>query len=196
MNAAIIMQFLQHYREQLRELRRNSPQTRELAALTQDRRAFVEQRVALSNCFMIKIKAYFPAVFELKPARAYSEFVVGLVARYPTREQAQKAGKTKLRKLFYGKSSQTAKHALAFQWIRIIFRLWQSKIAYSDSHYTQRLNATGSPLAKIIHAAQCPSLRLAFSTTNHETNSPCTSCQKRKSKLDHKNYNISAYLLT
>lgn len=309
-DARLIMQFLQHYREQLRELRRNSPQTRELAALTQDRRAFVEQRVALSNRFMIKIKAYFPAVFELKPARAYSEFVVGLVARYPTLEQAQKAGKTNLRKLFYGKgtkekiesrlqlimdakpltsdpvllrtaarqcqvlarqlqmlndsiklydgqikllvkqhadyeivahlpgasyrtharmiaalgddrarfanaeclqaaagiapittqsgkshlvsarwasskfmrqtfheyaglsigkcawakayydaqmakgkSAQTAKRALAFKWIRIIFRLWQSRTAYSDAHYTERLATTGSPLAKQLQAA-------------------------------------------
>ncbi len=309
-DAKLIMQFLHHYREQLRELRRNSPQTRELAALTQDRRTFVEQRVALSNRFMTKLKAYFPTVFELKPARAYSEFVVALVARYPTLEQAQKAGKTKLRKLFYGKgtkekielrlqlimdaepltsdpvllrtaarqcqvlarqlqmlndsiklydgqikllvkqhadyavvahlpgasyrtharmiaalgddrarfanaeclqaaagiapittqsgkshlvsarwssskfmrqtfheyaglsigkcawakayydsqitkgkSSQTAKRALAFKWIRIIFRLWQSRMPYSDVHYTERLVTTGSPLAKKIQAA-------------------------------------------
>jgi hypothetical protein len=78
------MQFLQHYREQLRELKLNSPQTRELATLTEDRRRFVEQRVALANRFMAKLKAYFPVVFELKPARAYSAFVVALVAKYPT----------------------------------------------------------------------------------------------------------------
>ena len=301
-DARLIMQFLEHYREQLRELKVNSPQTRELAALAADRRSFVEQRVALANRFMSKLKAYFPTVFELKPARAYSEFVVLLVARYPTLQEAQKAGKTKLRKLFFGKgtkekiearlqiimeakpltsdpvllrtaarlcqviarqiqtlnasiklydsqlkqlvklhddyhiveklpgasyrthariiaalgddrsrfanaeclqaaagiapittqsgksrmvsarwssskfmrqtfhefaglsiakcpwakayyeaqlakgkSSQTAKRSLAFKWIRIIFRLWQSRTAYSDSHYVNRLNTTGSP---------------------------------------------------
>lgn len=105
-DAHLLMQFLQHYRQQLRELKVNSPQTRELATLTEDRRRFVEERVALANRFMTKLKAYFPVVFELKPARAYSAFVVALVAKYPTLEAAQKAGKVKLRKLFYGKGSK------------------------------------------------------------------------------------------
>lgn len=309
-DAMLIMQFLQHYREQLRELHRNSPQTRELAALTKDRRDFVEQRVALANRFMAKLKAYFPTIIELKPARAYAAFIVSLVARYPTLQLAQKAGQTKLRKLFYGKgtkekielrlqvimeakpltsdpvllrtaarqcqalarqlqvlndtiklydeqikllvkqhadyivvahlpgasyrshariiaalgddrtrfasaeclqaaagiapittqsgrsrlvsarwssskfmrqtfheyaglsigkcdwakayydaqiskgkSSQTAKRALAFKWIRIIFRLWQSRTPYSDVHYNERLATKGSPLAKRKQAA-------------------------------------------
>ena len=105
-DAHLLMQFLQHYREQLRELKVNSPQTRELATLTEDRRRFVEQRVALANRFMAKLKAYFPVVFELKPARAYSAFVVALVAKYPTLEAAQKAGKGRLRKLFFGKGAK------------------------------------------------------------------------------------------
>jgi transposase len=303
-DAKLIMQFVLHYRAQLRQLKSNSPQTRELAALTQDRRTFVQQRVELSNRFMTKLKAYFPTIFELSPARAYSEFVISLIVRYPTLQQAQKAGKTKLRKLLYGKgtkekiemrlqlimdakpltnnpvlirtaarqcqiiarqlqllnesikdydaqikmlvklhvdykivsklpgasyrthariiaalgddrarfanadclqaasgiapittqsgksklvsarwstskfirqtfheyaglsigkcdwakayydaqiakgkSSHTAKRALAFKWIRIIFRLWQAGVPYSDAHYTERLAITGSPLA-------------------------------------------------
>jgi transposase len=55
---------------------------------------------------MAKLKAYFPTIFDLKPARAYSEFIVDLVAAYPTLQEAQAAGKTKLRKLFYGKGSK------------------------------------------------------------------------------------------
>ena len=105
-DARLIMQFLIHYGDKLRQLAPNSPQTRELASLTHDRRTFVEQRVGLSNRFMTKLKAYFPTVFELKPARAYSEFIVTLVAAYPTLAEAQRAGKTKLRKLFYGKGSK------------------------------------------------------------------------------------------
>ena len=46
-----------------------------------------------------------------------------------------------------GKSSHTAKRALAFKWIRIIFRLWQARVPYSDAHYVERLAITGSPLA-------------------------------------------------
>lgn len=105
-DAKLIMQFVLHYREQLRQLNPNSPQTRELAALTQDRRTFVQQRVELSNRFMTKLKTYFPTIFELDPARAYSAFIVAIIVHYPTLQQAQKAGKTKLRKLFYGKGTK------------------------------------------------------------------------------------------
>lgn len=101
-DARLIMQFLQHYRDQLRQLVPNSPETRELTALAQDRRQLVEQRVALSNRMMSYLKAYFPAILELKPARAYSEFVVRLVHAYPTLEDAQKAGNVKLRKILFG----------------------------------------------------------------------------------------------
>jgi hypothetical protein len=206
-DARLIMQFLQHYRAQLRQLIPNSPETRELTALAQDRRLFVEQRVALSNRMMAYLKAYFPKILELKPARAYSEFVVRLVHAYPTLEEAQKAGKVKLRKILFGtgapittqsgnsrfvsarwssskfikqtfheyaglsiakcawakayyeeqiakgKSAQMAKRALAFKWIRIIFRLWQARISYDDSHYVARLNKTGSPLAQKLKTA-------------------------------------------
>jgi transposase len=309
-DARLIMQFLQHYRDQLRQLVPNSPETRELTALAQDRRQFVEQRVALSNRMMAYLKGYFPTILELNPARAYTEFVVRLVHAYPTLEEAQKAGKAKLRKIFFGtgakakmesrldtimkakpittdpillrtharrcrslaaqihvlnesiktydaeikelvkkhsdydivknlpgasdkthariiaalgddraryanaeclqaaagiapittqsgnsrfvsarwssskfikqtfheyaglsiakcawakayyeeqiakgKSAQMAKRALAFKWIRIIFRLWQARISYDDSHYVARLNKTGSPLAQKLQAA-------------------------------------------
>ncbi|MEZ6138744.1 MAG: IS110 family transposase [Pirellulaceae bacterium] len=105
-DARLIAQFLQHYRSRLRPLRINSPETRELDVLTSDRRDFVQQRVKLANRLTDKLKTYFPAIFELKPARTYSEFVVDLVAAYPTLQEAQAAGRTKLRKLFYGKGTK------------------------------------------------------------------------------------------
>lgn len=304
-DARLIMQFLQHYRDQLRKLAPNSPETRELSSLVLDRRQFVEQRVALANRMTAFLKSYFPTILELKPARSYSEFVIRLVHAYPTLEEAQMAGKVKLRKILFGtgekrktearldtimqakplttdpvllrtnarrcrslaaqidvlnesiksydaeiktlvrkhadyeivknlpgasdktharliaalgddrsryanaeslqaaagiapittrsgnswyvsarwssskfirqtfheyaglsivkcswakayyelqltkgKTPQMAKRALAFKWIRIIFRLWQARIGYDDSHYVSQLNKTGSPLAK------------------------------------------------
>jgi hypothetical protein len=47
-----------------------------------------------------------------------------------------------------GKSSSTAKRALAYKWIRIIYRLWQTGEAYDDAKYEARLIACGSPLAQ------------------------------------------------
>lgn len=47
-----------------------------------------------------------------------------------------------------GKSNQTAKRALAYKWIRIIYRCWQNHQPYNEAHYISRLNATHSPLAE------------------------------------------------
>ncbi len=57
-----------------------------------------------------------------------------------------------------GKSSRTAKRALAYKWIRIIFRCWQSRTPYNEAYYITRLVATHSPLAQklltIVHESQ------------------------------------------
>lgn len=101
-DAKLILQFLEHYREQLRPLRRNEPETRELAALCEDRRRLVDQRVALANELKALLKTYFPAVLLLDPAKIYAEFIVRLLLKYPSLEQAQAAGRTKLRKFLFG----------------------------------------------------------------------------------------------
>ena len=46
-----------------------------------------------------------------------------------------------------GKSPQMACRALAFKWIRIIYRCWQTSESYDETRYTNRLIATQSPLA-------------------------------------------------
>ena len=46
-----------------------------------------------------------------------------------------------------GKSPQMARRSLAYKWIRIIYRCWQTHEAYDDARYTARLVASGSPLA-------------------------------------------------
>jgi transposase len=47
-----------------------------------------------------------------------------------------------------GKSRHAAIRALAFKWIRIIFRCWKERIAYDEAQYIQALVARGSPLAQ------------------------------------------------
>ena len=49
-----------------------------------------------------------------------------------------------------GKSAQAARRALAYKWLRIIYRCWQDRVAYSEEKYIQRLKDTGSPLAKLL----------------------------------------------
>ncbi len=51
-----------------------------------------------------------------------------------------------------GKSHQAAVRALAFKWIRIIYRCWQTRVPYSEVKYLESLRKKGSPL--LSYAAQ------------------------------------------
>ena len=51
-----------------------------------------------------------------------------------------------------GKSAQTAKRALAYKCQRIIYRCWQTNQPYDEVRYIERLQATSSPLYKLIEA--------------------------------------------
>ncbi len=53
-----------------------------------------------------------------------------------------------------GKSHHAAVRALAFKWVRIIFRCWQTKTVYDEVKYLESLRRTGSPL--LTYAAQHP----------------------------------------
>jgi len=45
-----------------------------------------------------------------------------------------------------GKSHNTAVRALAFKWIRIIFRLWQDHTLYDEERHLRNLTKRHSPL--------------------------------------------------
>jgi hypothetical protein len=49
-----------------------------------------------------------------------------------------------------GKSHQAALRALAFKWLRILFRCWKEGIPYNEQIYIITLQKRGSPLAKLI----------------------------------------------
>lgn len=47
-----------------------------------------------------------------------------------------------------GKPHNTIIRALAFKWIRIVFRCWKDGVPYDESKYLQSLKERGSPLLK------------------------------------------------
>jgi transposase len=53
-----------------------------------------------------------------------------------------------------GKSHQAAVRALAFKWIRIIYRCWQTRTPYNEVKYLEQLRRKGSPL--LSYAANNP----------------------------------------
>jgi hypothetical protein len=40
--------------------------------------------------------------------------------------------------------------ALAFKWIRILFRCWQDRVAYDENKYLAALARRGSPLSSVL----------------------------------------------
>ncbi len=101
-DAKLLADYLQHYRDRLKPLRQDEPITRELATLAEDRRRLVDQRTAVCNELKAILKRYFPVVLELEAAKIYADFILKFVVKYPTLAVAQRAGKTRLRKLFFG----------------------------------------------------------------------------------------------
>ncbi len=45
-----------------------------------------------------------------------------------------------------GKSHQAAVRALAYKWIRIIWKCWQTRMRYDEARYVEALRKKGSPL--------------------------------------------------
>jgi transposase len=53
-----------------------------------------------------------------------------------------------------GKSHQAAVRALAFKWIRVLFRCWQHRTPYDESVYLNALKHRGSPLMRnLVHGS-------------------------------------------
>ncbi len=52
-----------------------------------------------------------------------------------------------------GKRHHAAIRALAFKWMRVLFRCWQNRVPYDEQTYLQALERRNSPLAKALHSA-------------------------------------------
>ena len=52
-----------------------------------------------------------------------------------------------------GKEHHAAVRALAFKWMRIMFRCWQDRVAYDEQKYLAALERHGSWLAKAVNKA-------------------------------------------
>jgi hypothetical protein len=56
-----------------------------------------------------------------------------------------------------GKGHHAALRALAFKWLRILFRCWKDRIPYDEARYLRALRKRGSPLADRIELARVTS---------------------------------------
>ena len=52
-----------------------------------------------------------------------------------------------------GNDHHAAVRALAFKWLRILFRCWKDRVAYDETKYLAALIKRGSPLSYVVVAA-------------------------------------------
>lgn len=55
-----------------------------------------------------------------------------------------------------GQGHHTAVRALAFKWIRILFRCWRDRVPYDESRYLAALQQRGAPLLKYLTTTTAP----------------------------------------
>jgi transposase len=97
-DARLLCQFLaQNYRE-LRQLRPDDELTRSIRLLTEDRRRWVDERTALGNQLIQRLKEYFPLMVELA-TKTYAAWFLHLLAKFPSHQELRRASPRTLERL-------------------------------------------------------------------------------------------------
>lgn len=103
----LILELLLKHRDRLVPLRSDTPETRLLGLLSEQRRTLVDQRTALVNELGAALKAYFPQGIELGGGDLTRPLAWDFLRRWPSLAAAQKAGAETLRKFYYAHHSRS-----------------------------------------------------------------------------------------
>ncbi len=96
-DAAMLLDMLVRHRDKLRPLNPDTPETRALQLLVEDRRQLVNERTRLSNRLGADLKSYYPQVLQWFED-PYAPVALDFLERWPTLEQLQKAKPATLQK--------------------------------------------------------------------------------------------------
>jgi len=99
-DTASLLDLLLHHRDRLRPLRPDTPETRLLHFLVEERRQVVDEKTRQSNRLTDCLKLYFPQILRWFPD-VTSPLVGALLERWPTLEQLQHAHPGTLRRFFH-----------------------------------------------------------------------------------------------
>lgn len=123
-----------------------------LAAMGSDRKRFGEATEVQAYCGIAPVTRRSGQACRVSMRRACPKFV-----RQTFHEFADQARKwSDWSRAYYehlrgqGKRHHAAVRALAFKWIRIIFRMWKTSTLYDENRYQQQLQRRNSPLAKFL----------------------------------------------
>lgn len=105
-DTALLLDLLLHHRERLRRLEPESPETRELRMLVEDRRRFVDERTRLSNVLTAELKLYFPQALDWID-NIDSPIGCDLLERWPSLQELKRAHPETLRRFFHQRKSRS-----------------------------------------------------------------------------------------
>lgn len=98
-DAAVLLELLVHHRHRLRRLDPDTPETRLLQLLVEQRRGWVDEKTRYSNRLTAWLKSYFPQALDWIDD-IDSPLGCDLLERWPTLDQLQRAHPGTLRKFF------------------------------------------------------------------------------------------------
>ncbi len=98
-DAALHLDMLVRHRDKLRPLNPDTPETRALQLLTEDRRQLVNERTRFCNRLRADLKSYYPQLLQWFED-TYTPVALDFLERWPTLEELQKAKPATLRKFF------------------------------------------------------------------------------------------------
>ena len=98
-DAVLHLDMLVRHRDKLRSLHPDTPQTRALQLLVEDRRQLVNERTRYSNRLRADLKSYYPQVLQWFED-LYTPVALDFLERWPTLEDLQKAKPAMLHKFF------------------------------------------------------------------------------------------------
>lgn len=99
-DAELMLELLLRHPEQLPRLERESDSMRQLRRLVAERRAFVEDRVRITNRITAALKAYYPQVLGWFRDK-WTDVFIDFIERWPTLQDAQRARRETLVSFFH-----------------------------------------------------------------------------------------------
>jgi len=106
-DARLLLDFLLRHRDKLRRIQPDTPETRTLRFLVEERRKFVDERIRFTQRLCAHLKLYFPQVLNWFCDMS-SQIAEDFLERWPTLEELQKARTSTIQRFFIDHNSRNA----------------------------------------------------------------------------------------
>ena len=107
-DAQLLEEFIRLHRDKLKALEPDTELTRQLGALSENRRRLVDERTRLVNQLHSKLKTYYPLAEALLGKQLNKPMAADFLARWPDLDRLKKAPLKTLRAFFYQHNSRSA----------------------------------------------------------------------------------------